>query len=279
MKMLNTNKNIFYIIFYFIFIQIVIFCLSEDSIYAQIKTLDASLILGNWSYPGGDVYASVISIRKNKTFTFTGLRSPNFKSHGTWKFEANTQKLTLEFADNIKYWNKVGGKRRVFKVLNDMEIHSRFGNKCRFLFDFGGFFFDKYFCTATATKRQDITLRTGVYNAGSRYIFIARKGNRICYEGISVPSGRYAVAVGETTGSVSQKGDKFIIDGWRKYGTTLALHQKGRNLVVTSKDDFSQEYEFYVSIEVWGGESKSLNQCLNSHGVFFKTAPGYTINR
>ena len=123
--------------------------------------------------------------------------------------------------------------------------------------------------------------RAGIYNAGSRYITIMHQGNRACYQGVSVPPGRYSVAVGETTGSISYSydNDAFTIDGWQQYGTTVTLGQQLPNpaLVVThGQGEWSTEYEFFNSID---SLTEPMSRCLDSTDVFFEAAPGYQINR
>lgn len=125
---------------------------------------------------------------------------------------------------------------------------------------------------------QRPTIKAGTYNLGSRYITIATQGNRICYQGSSSPSGRYAVAVGETTGSLSSDKDDFVINGWKKYGKTITLRQKGQDLLITQNSNSSEEYSYFPS----GSEEKysdSLTKCLNSTGVFFEARPGYKITQ
>jgi len=122
-------------------------------------------------------------------------------------------------------------------------------------------------------SKQQPTLTAGVYNLGSRYIAIATQGDRTCYEGYSLPSGRYAVAVGETTGSLSPEKDYFVLDGWKQYGRTITLRQKGSNLLITNNDNSPEEYNYFQSItrETY---SEALIRCLNSTEPFFETAPG-----
>jgi hypothetical protein len=124
---------------------------------------------------------------------------------------------------------------------------------------------------------KQLALVAGTYNAGSRYIAIATQGSRTCYQGISMPSGRYAVAVGETTGSLSTEKDYFVADGWKKYGRTVTLSQNGENLSVSLDGGAPSEYNFFQKDS---GEkySESLTNCLNSTGEFFETAPSYTIS-
>ena len=95
------------------------------------------------------------------------------------------------------------------------------------------------------SSAKQVSLITGVYNAGSRYITIAKQGNRICYQGVSMPSGRYAVAVGETTGSLSAEKDYFVADGWKKYGRTVTLSQNGENLSISLDGGSPSEYNFF----------------------------------
>lgn len=133
----------------------------------------------------------------------------------------------------------------------------------------------------TADKiAQQPTLETGTYNLGSRYIVIATQGNRTCYQGISVPNGRYAVAVGETTGSISlaEQNEGFVIDGWKQYGRNITLHQHGRKLLITLNDEPLGEYDYFKAGSLGEQYSDSLKRCLNSKDVFFETAPGYRIN-
>jgi hypothetical protein len=126
---------------------------------------------------------------------------------------------------------------------------------------------------------KKILLPTGVYNSGSRYITIAAKGDRICYQGVSVPSGRYAVAVGETTGTLSSEKDYFVVDGWKKYGRTVILSQNGKNLSISMDGGSPSEYNYFQKDDR-EKYSESLMNCLNSdsNDVFFETAPSYTIS-
>jgi hypothetical protein len=113
----------------------------------------------------------------------------------------------------------------------------------------------------------------GVYNAGSRYITVARKGNRFCYEGVSIPHRRYAVAVGETIGSLSPHKNGLIIDGSKRRGKPLFLSQSGSSLLVTLGQEEPQEYKF--SNELNPNEmTKELKQCLNSQGVVYMAIHG-----
>jgi hypothetical protein len=126
---------------------------------------------------------------------------------------------------------------------------------------------------------KQILLPTGVYNSGSRYITIAAKGDRTCYQGVSVPSGRYAVAVGETTGTLSSEKDYFVVDGWKKYGRTVILSQNGKNLSISMDGGSPSEYNYFQKDDR-EKYSESLMNCLNSdsNDVFFETAPSYTIS-
>jgi hypothetical protein len=133
----------------------------------------------------------------------------------------------------------------------------------------------------TTTKAEIIPqpqISVGTYNLGSRYIQIVNLGNRFCYEGVSLPSGRYDVAVGETTGSLSPEKDYFAIDGWKKYGKTITLRQNGSNLLITDNSGSSQEYSFLNNNTSKVGFSEPLLKCLNSTEPFFETQPGYTIS-
>jgi hypothetical protein len=124
---------------------------------------------------------------------------------------------------------------------------------------------------------KQLSLIAGTYNSGSRYIAIATQGSRTCYQGVSMPSGRYVVAVGETTGSLSTEKDYFVADGWKKYGKNVTLSQNGENLSISMDGGSPFEYNFYQKD---GGEkySESLTNCLNGTGEFFETAPSYTIS-
>jgi hypothetical protein len=126
-------------------------------------------------------------------------------------------------------------------------------------------------------SKQQSTLTAGIYNLGSSYIAIATQGDRTCYEGYSLPSGRYAVAVGETTGSLSPEKDYFVLDGWKQRGKTITLRQNSTNLLITNNDDSPEEYNYFQSIsrETY---SDALTRCLNSTEPFFETAPGYNIS-
>ena len=127
------------------------------------------------------------------------------------------------------------------------------------------------------SQAKQLSLISGTYNAGSRYITLAKQGSRICYQGVSMPSGRYAVAVGETTGSLSAENDYFVADGWKKYGRTVTLSQNGENLSISLDGGSPSGYDFFQKDS---GEqySQSLTNCLNSIGEFFEAAPSYTIS-
>lgn len=128
-------------------------------------------------------------------------------------------------------------------------------------------------------------INSGVYGVGSRYILVANIGNRVCYQGVSGIAGRYAIAVGETTGSVSYQNRKFIIDGWKnQYGKTISISQSPKGIVVTFQDGenagYSAEYEYYEPFSnnrFTPVYTKLMNDCLNSSGEYFQTNPGYTI--
>ncbi len=130
-------------------------------------------------------------------------------------------------------------------------------------------------------QNSSSTLKTGVYNAGSRYITIVQKGKRFCYEGISMPPGRYAVAVGETIGSLSPTRNGFIIDGFQQRGKQIILSQSNNILSVSDNKTPRTVYGEYELFESSTSEiSTELKKCLNSKGVFLIPVPGsgYTIN-
>ena len=127
------------------------------------------------------------------------------------------------------------------------------------------------------SQAKQLSLISGTYNAGSRYITLAKQGSRICYQGVSMPSGRYAIAVGETTGSLSAENDYFVADGWKKYGRTVTLSQNGENLSISLDGGSPSGYDLFQKDS---GEqySESLTNCLNGIGEFFEAAPSYTIS-
>jgi hypothetical protein len=119
--------------------------------------------------------------------------------------------------------------------------------------------------------------KIGVYNAGSRYITIARKGNRFCYIGYSIPPKRYVVAVGETIGSLSRFGGGLIIDGFKSRGKQVVLTQESDSLLVqfgkeVTGKKISQEYEFFRQLEDY--DMSPLKKCLNSQQKIFMAVPG-----
>jgi hypothetical protein len=122
---------------------------SNEPANSQALILNKSSILGKWSIPAADSYAGVITIKNDGTFTFKGFKSPSFKSHGTWSFDVKSQKLTLNFADRLyPSWKS---KKQTVNVLNDYKnTYERYGSisgdKCRFMIDFDGSYFDKNFC-------------------------------------------------------------------------------------------------------------------------------------
>ncbi|MFN5857509.1 MAG: hypothetical protein ACK456_16715 [Pseudanabaenaceae cyanobacterium] len=129
-------------------------------------------------------------------------------------------------------------------------------------------------------------IRPGIYGIGSRYILIANNGSRVCYQGVSGGfPGRYAIAVGETTGSLSLETGKFIIDGWKnQYGRIVSISQGQKGIVITFENGElsgeSVEYQYYEPFRNnWFTPeyTKLMSDCLNSSGEFFKTNPGYVI--
>ncbi len=121
---------------------------------------------------------------------------------------------------------------------------------------------------------QESVLTPGTYNMGSRYIQIAQQGARLCYQGSSFPSGRYAIAVGETTGSLSYEAEEWVADGWQRYGRRITLQQSGESLIVNLDDTERSEYAFMKFDEEY---SSAMLKCLNSKKTFFEAAPGYSI--
>lgn len=128
------------------FIAIIMASLNEPA-YPQI--LNKSSILGKWSVPAMELYAGIITIKNDRTFTFKGYYTKESRSHGTWSFDVKSQKLTLTFADKLlPTWKS---KKQVVNVLNDYKhtyetYGSRSGNKCRFMIEFDGSYFDRLFC-------------------------------------------------------------------------------------------------------------------------------------
>lgn len=133
--------------------------------------------------------------------------------------------------------------------------------------------------TATVSDKSipQPTLIVGTYNLGSRYIAIANQGDRTCYESFSTPSGRYALSVGETTGSLTPEKDYFTLDGWKKYGKNLTIRQSGRNLLITDLNGAPEEYSFFEPINK-DKYSDILANCLSSTESFFELQPGYRIS-
>jgi hypothetical protein len=115
--------------------------------------------------------------------------------------------------------------------------------------------------------------KVGGYFAGSRFITVARKGNRYCYEGVSIPHKRYAVAVGETIGSLSPYRDGLIIDGLKRRGFQLVLIQGENSLLVKSGNDEPQTYKLAEDFNL-NEISKDLKKCLNAKGVVYMAVPG-----
>jgi hypothetical protein len=115
--------------------------------------------------------------------------------------------------------------------------------------------------------------KVGSYYAGSRIITIVRKGNRYCYEGVSIPHGRYAVAVGGTVGSLSPYRDGLIIDGLKRRGRQLVLSQGNNSLLVKFGNEEPQEYKRFDTFNA-NEISASLRKCLRSQGVIYMAVPG-----
>ena len=115
--------------------------------------------------------------------------------------------------------------------------------------------------------------KVGGYFAGSRFITVARKGNRYCYEGVSIPHKRYAVAVGETIGSLSPYRDGLIIDGLKRRGFQLVLSQGENSLLVKAGNDEPQTYKLSEDFNL-NEITKDLKKCLNAKGVVYMAVPG-----
>ncbi|PSB56674.1 hypothetical protein [Chamaesiphon polymorphus] len=115
--------------------------------------------------------------------------------------------------------------------------------------------------------------KIGVYNAGSRYITVARKGNRYCYQGVSIPHKRYAVAVGETIGSLSPYRDGLIIEGLKRRNRQLVLSQGENSLLVKFGQEEPQIYERAGDFNP-NEVSKDFKKCLNNKGVVYMAVPG-----
>jgi hypothetical protein len=115
--------------------------------------------------------------------------------------------------------------------------------------------------------------KVGSYYAGSRIITVVRKGNRYCYEGVSIPHKRYAVAVGETIGSLSPYRNGLIIDGLKRHGLQLVLSQGQNSLLVTLGKQEPQVYQLFDSFNP-NEISNSLKKCLSSRSTFYMAVPG-----
>lgn len=126
---------------------------------------------------------------------------------------------------------------------------------------------------------QQPTIPTGTYSAGPRHLVVANNGSRVCYQGISVPSGRHAVAVGETTGSLVPRQNSLVVEGWNDYGRDVVLTLRDSTIDVTSEGVLHGDYTFSGSTLFDGGAADVLSRCLNSTGVFFEKSPGYLITR
>ena len=137
------------------------------------------------------------------------------------------------------------------------------------------------FSSAEPAFSQNSNFPSGIYNAGSRYVFVAHNEDRTCYSAMSVPPGRYAIAVGETTGSLSRYQDGFIVDGWRDYyGKEVVLTLENSTIAVTHQGNHAGSYELYErrpSNEYRENYDNAMARCLNSEDVFFEVSPGYTI--
>jgi hypothetical protein len=127
--------------------------------------------------------------------------------------------------------------------------------------------------TSSSGNRSLSIPKVGVYNAGSRYITVAQNGNRFCYEGVSIPHRRYAVAVGETIGSLSPHKNGLIIDGSKRRSQPLFLSQGNNSLLVTFGAEEPQEYKFSHDLNP-NEMSQELKQCLNSKRVVYMAIPG-----
>ncbi len=106
------------------------------------------------------------------------------------------------------------------------------------------------FLTALLVAQNIQPLRPGIYNAGSGYIEIARKGNRFCYRGSS--------SNGVTVASISPTANGYNVD---KFDITLQQIDS-RTLAFGGRD--------YTLVETPANATGVLANCLNSKGTFFQ---------
>ncbi len=124
---------------------------------------------------------------------------------------------------------------------------------------------------------QQPIIPTGTYSDGPRHLVVVNNGNRACYQGISVPSGSYSVAVGETTGSLTPTQNSLVAEGWNDYGRTVELTLTGATIDVTHEGTLAGDYTFSGSAPFDAGLADVLSRCLNSTEPFFEQSPGYLI--
>lgn len=124
---------------------------------------------------------------------------------------------------------------------------------------------------------QQPSIPSGTYSAGPRHLVVAGNGDRTCYQGISVPSGSYSVAVGETTGSLEPRQNSLVAEGWNDYGRDVLLTLRGSTIDVTHEGTLAGDYTFSSSALFDAGLAEVLSRCLNSTEPFFEQSPGYLI--
>jgi hypothetical protein len=109
--------------------------------------------------------------------------------------------------------------------------------------------------------QPSLSLQPGVYRVASRYIQIAKQGDRICYRGM----GR-----GSTIASVSSHPTKvglYRIDGW----DDAILQQERSDTLSFGSEKLRQPYPIDASITP--GISEDLQACLDSTTVYHKQLP------
>lgn len=77
----------------------------EGEVREEPLSLVEQKVIGIWVHHGGEAYPASITLSKDRKFVFTGLKSPDFMSKGNWEVDLSGQLLTLEFTDNIDYWD------------------------------------------------------------------------------------------------------------------------------------------------------------------------------
>lgn len=110
-----------------------------------------------------------------------------------------------------------------------------------------------------AFSQQPIPIQVGSYHLGSKYIQIAKLGNRICFQGSSVH--------GQTTASITPEPKHpgfYIIQGWED----TRLYQQEQETLLFG--ELNNLVGYQLDSELNGDINTDLQECLNATEPFYK---------